>query len=92
MIPIQRVESCAKAIVRSAIRGERYVTEPTWFRVTYFWKMFCPEVIEWVYRVLYITRPGVLSAEALSKKLVDYTGAKSVLYPETVQVAEPKRD
>ncbi|KAI3455065.1 hypothetical protein Pfo_011728 [Paulownia fortunei] len=92
IVPIQRVESCAKAIIRSAIRGERYVTEPAWVKVTYFWKMFCPELIEWVYRVLYVTRAGESSTEAFGKKLVDFTGAKSVLYPETVQVPEPKRD
>ncbi|KAH6797162.1 hydroxysteroid dehydrogenase 1 [Perilla frutescens var. hirtella] len=92
LVPIQRAAKCAKAIVRSAIRGERYVTEPRWFRVTYLWKMFWPEMLEWVYRIMYITSPGDDSSEALSKKLVDYTGAKSLLYPESVFVADPKRD
>ncbi|PIN14547.1 putative dehydrogenase [Handroanthus impetiginosus] len=92
IIPVQRVESCAKAIVRSALRGERYVTEPAWFKVTYFWKLFAPEVLEWIYRILYITRPGDPSSEAFGRKIMDYTGVKGVLYPESVQVPEPKRD
>ncbi|KAL2465491.1 11-beta-hydroxysteroid dehydrogenase 1A [Abeliophyllum distichum] len=90
--PIQRVESCAKAIVNRVCRGERYVTEPAWFRVTFFWKTFCPEVLEWMYRLLYITSLGDSPKEALGKKLVDITGAKAVLYPETVQTPETKKD
>lgn len=90
--PIQRVESCAKAIVNSACRGERYLTVPAWFRVSFFWKTFCPEVLEWLYRLLYITSPGNSSKEAFGKKLVDLTGAKAVLYPETVQTPETKKD
>ncbi|KAG6404172.1 hypothetical protein SASPL_136412 [Salvia splendens] len=92
VIPIERADSCAKAIVRSAVRGERYLTEPRWFRMTYLWKIFCPEVLEWVYRLFYIGNPGSADAEPLSKKLVDYSGAKSLLYPESVYVAQPKRD
>ncbi|KAK3043224.1 hypothetical protein RJ639_002467 [Escallonia herrerae] len=56
LIPVQRVEECAKAIVSRAARGERYVTEPKWFRVTYFWKLFCPELVEWTYRLLFLTK------------------------------------
>ncbi|KAG6401875.1 hypothetical protein SASPL_138743 [Salvia splendens] len=89
VIPIEREERCAKAIVRSAVRGERYLTEPRWFRMTYVWKIFCPEVLDWMYRLLYIGNPG---SEPLSKKVVDYSGAMSLLYPESVYVAQPKRD
>lgn len=89
MIPIERADKCAKSIVRSAVRGERYLTEPRWFRLSYLMKVFCPEVLEWMYRVLYIASP---SSEALSKKMVDYTGAKTLLYPESVHVADPRRE
>ncbi|NP_001291322.1 11-beta-hydroxysteroid dehydrogenase A [Sesamum indicum] len=90
--PILRVESAARSIVRSAIRGERYVTEPAWFRVTYWWKLFCPEVMEWVFRLMYLASPGEPEKETFGKKVLDYTGVKSLLYPETVQVPEPKND
>ncbi|KAL2492213.1 11-beta-hydroxysteroid dehydrogenase 1A [Abeliophyllum distichum] len=92
IIPVQRVESCARGIVSSACKGEKYVTEPAWFRVTFLWKIFCPEVIEWTYRLLYTTRPGESPKEALGKKLVDFTGAKKFLYPETIRVYDPKKD
>ncbi|KAK4493570.1 hypothetical protein RD792_006677 [Penstemon davidsonii] len=93
LVPIQTVERTAKAIVRSAIRGERYVTEPAWFRMTYIWKVLCPEVLEWMYRILLVTGQGEHPKEAFGKKVLDYTpGAKSLLYPETVQVPEQKKD
>ncbi|KAL8456730.1 hypothetical protein ACS0TY_033984 [Phlomoides rotata] len=92
MVPIQRAESCAKAIVRSAMHGERYVTEPPWFKVTYLVKMLCPEVMDWAYRMLYMSREGETYSEALSKKLVDYSGAKALLYPGSVRSAETKAD
>ncbi|XP_022858506.1 11-beta-hydroxysteroid dehydrogenase 1B-like [Olea europaea var. sylvestris] len=92
IIPVQRVESCARGIVSSACKGERYVTEPAWFRATFLWKIFCPEVIEWTYRLLYITHPGESPKDAVGKKLVDITGAKKFLYPETIRVPEPKTD
>ncbi|CAA2964063.1 11-beta-hydroxysteroid dehydrogenase 1B-like [Olea europaea subsp. europaea] len=92
IIPVQRVESCARGIVSSACKGERYVTEPAWFRATFLWKIFCPEVIEWTYRLLYITHPGESPKDAIGKKLVDITGAKKFLYPETIRVPEPKTD
>ncbi|KAL4634514.1 hypothetical protein ACB092_04G205100 [Castanea dentata] len=52
-----------EAIVNSACKGERYSTEPAWFRVTYFWKVFFPEVIEWCYRLMYINRLGTSHKE-----------------------------
>ncbi|CAL9030754.1 unnamed protein product, partial [Prunus brigantina] len=90
--PVGSVEGCAKAIVNSVCRGDRYLTEPAWFGVTYIWKVFCPELLEWGYRLMYVTRPGSSAKEAASKKILDYTGAKNVLYPETLHSPEVKTD
>ncbi|XP_059638852.1 11-beta-hydroxysteroid dehydrogenase A-like [Cornus florida] len=92
VVPIARTESCAKAIVNRACQGERYVTELAWLRVTHWRKLFCPEVIEWIFRMLYLTRPGDSHTEAVSKKILDYTGAKNILDPETLQSTELKTD
>ncbi|XP_068656056.1 11-beta-hydroxysteroid dehydrogenase A-like [Aristolochia californica] len=83
--PVGYAEGCAKAIVNSACRGERYVTQPAWFRVLYLYRVFCPEVIEWVFRMLYITSPGASQRSAHSKKILDLIGAKKVLYPSSIQ-------
>lgn len=91
-IPVETVRSCARAIVNSACRGERYLTEPPWFKVTYFWKVFCPKVLECCYRVMYMNRPGTPDKEAPSKKILDLTGAKNILYPSTLHSPEIKTD
>lgn len=89
---MQRVDACARAIVNGACRGERYVTEPKWFRVTYWLRVIVPEVIDWTYRMLYMTSPGEPAYEAPTKKILDMTGAHRVLYPETIQTPEIKTD
>ncbi|KAG9146390.1 hypothetical protein Leryth_020123 [Lithospermum erythrorhizon] len=92
LAPVARTESCAKAIVRTACRGERYVTEPAWFRTTLWWHLFCPELMEWLYRIMYITNPGEPASEALSKKILDASGAKALLYPETMLSGDVKTE
>lgn len=46
VMPIRSVTEAAKAIVNSACRGDCYLTEPAWMRTTFYWKVFCPEVLE----------------------------------------------
>ncbi|XP_015865828.3 11-beta-hydroxysteroid dehydrogenase A-like [Ziziphus jujuba] len=92
VMPVGRAKACAKAIVNSACRGQRYLTEPSWFKVTYIWKVLCPDVIEWAYRLLYLTNPGTSPSEAPSKKILDYTGAKNLLYPSSIQTPGVKTD
>ncbi|XVE56545.1 hypothetical protein DITRI_Ditri04bG0019600 [Diplodiscus trichospermus] len=91
-IPVATASGCAEAIVNSACRGDRYLTQPSWFRVTYLWKVFFPEVIEWGYRLFYFSSPGAPRQEAPSKRILDFTGAKKVLYPTTIQSSEIKTD
>ncbi|XP_024017812.1 11-beta-hydroxysteroid dehydrogenase 1B isoform X2 [Morus notabilis] len=87
-VPIRTVRACAKSIVKSTLRGQRYLTEPPWFKVSYIWKVFCPEVLEWGFRFFYLGRPGKSATEAPAKKIVDFTGAKNVPYPSTLQAPE----
>uniref|UniRef100_M1DQB9 Steroleosin n=1 Tax=Solanum tuberosum TaxID=4113 RepID=M1DQB9_SOLTU len=84
IIPVVKVEECAKAIVNGSCRGERYVTVPAWFKVTYLWKVFFPEVVEWILRLLWLSSSGTSPEDALSKKILDYTGLQKVLYPENI--------
>ncbi|CAK9327244.1 unnamed protein product [Citrullus colocynthis] len=87
-IPVETVDACARAIVRSACRGDRYLTEPSWYNGLYYLKAFCPEVLEWCYRIFVYTRPGSSAAEAPSKKMLDVTGAKNVMYPPSIHSVE----
>ncbi|XP_051136117.1 11-beta-hydroxysteroid dehydrogenase A-like [Andrographis paniculata] len=98
LTPIESVERCAKAIVKSAVRGEAYLTEPAWFRTTFFWKVFFPELVEWLYRVMCVSGGAIDGneddevEEPLGKRVLDYTGAKSVLYPDSLDATDPKTD
>ena len=89
-MPVGRTEACAKAIVKSACRGERYLTEPSWFRTFFLWKVFFPEVLEWCFRLFYRARPG--KSETLSKRILDISGARGFLYPTTIQTTDVKAD
>uniref|UniRef100_A0A803NCX0 Uncharacterized protein n=1 Tax=Chenopodium quinoa TaxID=63459 RepID=A0A803NCX0_CHEQI len=51
--PIVTGQRCAKAIINSACRGDRYVTEPTWYRVLSWWKAFTPELLDWFFSAFY---------------------------------------
>lgn len=46
--PTESGERCANAIVRSACRGDKYLIEPWWMSITFWVKMFCPELVEWI--------------------------------------------
>ena len=91
-IPVGTVTGCAKAIVKSACRGDRYLTQPSWFKVTYWWKMLWPEALELGFRLMHLTQPGTPPTEAGGKKILDFTGAKKALYPKTIQSSEIKTD
>ncbi|KAJ9568538.1 hypothetical protein OSB04_004504 [Centaurea solstitialis] len=93
LTPVGRVTGSARAIVRRAMRGDRYITEPKWMRMTYVWKVLWPEVVEWTYRLMCMTKVGGESRhDTLGKKILDITGAQNVLYPENIQSSEMKSD
>ncbi|KAL0535279.1 hypothetical protein IC582_029606 [Cucumis melo] len=85
-------EECAKGVVRGVCRGYRYVTEPSWYKVLYYWKAFCPELVEWCYRIMTMPAAGGSESDALSKQTLDYTGGKYLLYPSSIRSSELKGD
>ncbi|KAK7369636.1 hypothetical protein VNO80_11678 [Phaseolus coccineus] len=38
---------CAKGIVESACRGDMYVTDPSWYKVLFPWKLLHPQFVDW---------------------------------------------
>ncbi|KAJ1411861.1 Short-chain dehydrogenase/reductase SDR [Sesbania bispinosa] len=44
LMPIRSVTEAAEAIVKSACRGDSFLTEPAWIKTTFYLKIFCPEV------------------------------------------------
>ncbi|KAJ4728821.1 11-beta-hydroxysteroid dehydrogenase [Melia azedarach] len=91
LMPLQSTEDCVKAIVNSACRGDKYLTQPSWVRVTYFLKVFWPEMIDWLNRILLMSEPGTSQRDTLSKKIFDIAnGIKEFLTPDTFPFDELK--
>lgn len=92
LVPVRSVAECAKTIVRSACRGDRYLVEPAWFRISHWLKTFCPEILDVVIWLQYITKPGASPHESLNKKLMNLPGAR-MLYGRAAELpAELKAD
>ncbi|XP_059284073.1 11-beta-hydroxysteroid dehydrogenase-like 6 [Lycium ferocissimum] len=82
--PILPVEKCARSIVKSACRGDNYLTEPLWFKTLFYYRIFFPELVEWFQRWFLIPGPGKPPAEAPSKVILDVTGLQEYVYPAPV--------
>ncbi|GAU50848.1 hypothetical protein TSUD_76160 [Trifolium subterraneum] len=92
-MPVGSVSGCAKSIVNATLRGDRYLTVPAWFRMTYIVKVLCPELVEWSFRMLYLTgSKNIPAREAPSKKILDVTGIKNLFYPSSIQSPQVKTE
>ncbi|KAJ4850115.1 hypothetical protein Tsubulata_300585 [Turnera subulata] len=45
--PVMPADACAKSIVNSACRGDRYLTEPFWMRIVFLAQLLTPEFLNW---------------------------------------------
>ncbi|XP_017233884.2 11-beta-hydroxysteroid dehydrogenase A-like [Daucus carota subsp. sativus] len=57
-VPLESVEGCAHAIVNGTRRGARFMMEPAWLKPLFYWKIFCPELLEWFARLVLVTWPS----------------------------------
>ncbi|XP_010039131.2 11-beta-hydroxysteroid dehydrogenase 1A [Eucalyptus grandis] len=85
VMPIRSVGAAAEEIVKGACRGDNYLTEPAWVKSTFYWKVFCPEVLEWCNWLLLVAGTEISERNALSFKILELTGLKPFLYPPSVQ-------
>lgn len=86
VMPIKPVVGAAEAMVKGGCRGDEYVTEPLWMRTTFYWKMFLPEVVEWLNYLFIMT--GTSPIDTFGKRLLDLTGLKPFIYPPSVRSLE----
>ncbi|KAK7318296.1 hypothetical protein RJT34_02995 [Clitoria ternatea] len=92
-MPVGSVSGCAEAIVNSTLRGDGYLTVPWWFRMTYVIKVLCPELVEWTFRMMYMSGSKTTAArETPSKKILDATGVKDLFYPSSIQSPDLKTE
>ncbi|CAI0548104.1 unnamed protein product [Linum tenue] len=71
VMPLESTAECAESIVNSALRGDKYLTEPEWYRSIFWVKAFCPDAIEWSNRFFLLPPPGRSVDDARSKKIAD---------------------
>ncbi|KAI3869044.1 hypothetical protein MKW92_045628 [Papaver armeniacum] len=81
IFPVRGGFECAKTIVHGVRRGDRNITDPSWFRVLYICKVFVSEIVEWFFNVLFVPQPGVIESNTLNKRILDLTGMKKYIYP-----------
>ncbi|XP_038895893.1 11-beta-hydroxysteroid dehydrogenase 1A-like [Benincasa hispida] len=86
VMPIEPVGSAAEAIVRGCCRGDEYVTEPLWMRMTFYWRWLLPEVVEWLSYLFIMT--GNSPRDSFGKRLLEFTGLKPFIYPALVRSSE----
>lgn len=53
LMPLASVE----AIVNAARGGDRLVVEPAWLKVVFLFKVFCPELLDSLTRLVLVTWP-----------------------------------
>ncbi|XP_050376852.1 11-beta-hydroxysteroid dehydrogenase A-like [Argentina anserina] len=87
LMPVLPVKEAAEEIVTGACQGVNYLTVPAWVRQSFYWKVFSPELLEWCNRILLMSRSGDES-DTLSKKILDISGLKDLVYPDTIQSSQ----
>lgn len=88
--PIATVEGTAKSIVNGICRGDRYVTVPSWVKMTYLLKALCPELVEWTFRILQMTSLDDAIQGTIGTQMLSFPGARALLYPPGVESPEVK--
>ncbi|KFK26701.1 hypothetical protein AALP_AA8G282300 [Arabis alpina] len=80
VLPVESADRCAKEIMRSVCRGDRYLLEPAWIGCLILWKVFCSEVLDSVGRWLVMAGPALPRTEAPSKKILNVANALRALF------------
>ncbi|MED6216630.1 hypothetical protein PIB30_009519 [Stylosanthes scabra] len=53
IIPMLSASELAESIVKSACRGDMYLTEPSWVKILFPWKVLFPQVVDWAVRFFF---------------------------------------
>jgi hypothetical protein len=85
-IPVAYAEECAKAVIHGIARGRRYVRYPYWYTTFLLYRVFAPEVLDFLLALVYV-RPvmGRKDHAPLSKVIMELPGVKTLLYPPDIR-------
>lgn len=80
---------CAKAIVNSTKRGDKYFTTPSWMKTVLLWKELCPEIFNPIVKFLFISWPTIYAKKSKITQLkFNSTYWDQVPYSDQVQASE----
>ncbi|GJP37535.1 hypothetical protein CLOM_g21935 [Closterium sp. NIES-68] len=79
--PVEATSWCASAIVNGALRRQRYVRVPSWYTTFLYYRVFAPDVVESLLRLLFTAPRG----KAPISKMVVELGGEKMLYPQAIQ-------
>ncbi|KAI5067943.1 hypothetical protein GOP47_0016288 [Adiantum capillus-veneris] len=90
--PIAYSEECAKAMLKGTLRNHRYVRFPYWYTTFLLYRVFAPEVLDFLLALVYMVPcPGRKDGAPLSKVLMEIPGMKNLLYPNTIRHPRTKQ-
>ncbi|KAF7834015.1 11-beta-hydroxysteroid dehydrogenase-like 4A isoform X1 [Senna tora] len=53
IVPMGTAVECAKAVLKGVCRGDMYVTEPSWVKMMFPWKLLFPQFIDSAHRLVF---------------------------------------
>ncbi|XP_016189573.1 11-beta-hydroxysteroid dehydrogenase-like 4A isoform X4 [Arachis ipaensis] len=59
IIPMLSASELAESIVKSACRGDMYLTEPSWVKVLFPFKLLYPQLVDWASRLFFALSPKI---------------------------------
>ena len=79
-------EECAKAVIHGVARGRKYVRYPYWYTTFLLYRVFAPEVLDFLLALMYL-RPimGRKDGATLSKIIMELPGVKNIMYPPNIR-------
>ncbi|XP_057972549.1 11-beta-hydroxysteroid dehydrogenase A-like isoform X2 [Malania oleifera] len=97
LFKLDSAEAYAKAIVKSACGGKKYLTESSWMKVAFLLQVFCPKLLYWWRSSLSIARQVKLEISwkgGSGKQVMDLHGPMNYPSPGTskqlMDLSEPK--
>ncbi|XP_076923541.1 11-beta-hydroxysteroid dehydrogenase-like 3 [Bidens hawaiensis] len=72
-VPKISAKTCAKAIVSSMKRGDKYLTVPSWMKTMLLWKTLCPEILNSVANFVFVAWPKISSKRSKISQLGFYS-------------------
>ncbi|KAJ3671847.1 hypothetical protein LUZ60_007926 [Juncus effusus] len=92
LFPVGQTEKLARIAVDSACRGEEYLTWPDWYKPFHLLMSLAPEIIDLFSNSFYMTKSGDKHGSILNKRILEVTGIKKFIYPDSIRSGHDNKD